>query len=173
MLQGRLASSRCARYSELPGHNSCFLSHQLNFKRFNFLFPSPGGPDGTQSLPCSAGLYYCALLPACFLLAFLFFPSPLPVLFRATFYTDFHSAGSVIFLPPFPEPLCYLVIISVSSPIKRFNPGFCFVLALVSCVYLVGWFLFPSPCLSLPSLALLSAIRSVGGWLLIANICVM
>lgn len=143
-------------------------------------FPFPWGPGWTSEPPCCAGpLPLCspALLPARFLLAFLFFPSPLPcvlaVLFRATFYADFHSAGSVIFLPPFPEPLCYLVIISVSSPIKPFNPGFCFVLALASRVYLVGWFLFPPPCLSLPSLALLSAVRSVGGWLLMANICVM
>lgn len=152
----------------------------IKLKMVQLPFPFPWGRGWTSEPPAVQALYHCAPLlsfqPASSWL-FLFFPPPLPcvlaVLFRATFYADFHSAGSVIFLPPFPEPLCYLVIISVSSPIKPFNPGFCFVLALASRVYLVGWFLFPPPCLSLPSLALLSAVRSVGGWLLMANICVM
>lgn len=39
---------------------------------------------------------------------------------------------------------------------QRFSLGFGFVSALASCVYLVGWFLSPSPCLTLPSLALVS-----------------
>lgn len=100
-----------------------FFSNQSNVKRFTFLSPSsplpPGGGLGlnSQSRPCSASppplhstvspflLLGCPLPPP-----FLFSPFPLRlcfggVLFCAMFtLTDFYSAVSAIFLPPFPEP---------------------------------------------------------------------